>query len=130
MCHKAIRCWISQFKRGVYLASCFRATKTRKEQQTSHRPGCSRPVPGGRSSSALLPLLQEQSVHSPAGTFCFHHLQQAGLWAFFGVCHSLLESTPPEIYLQGDWQVPARPPGFVLLEKKTITHLSNLSQMI
>lgn len=51
MCHKAIRYWISPFKRCLYLASRFRAAKTWKEPQTSHHSGCSCPVLSEGSSS-------------------------------------------------------------------------------
>lgn len=64
MCHKVIRCKISQFNKRVYLALHFRAAKTQSKQQTSHYPRCSRPVLCECSSLALLPLPREHAVHS------------------------------------------------------------------
>lgn len=127
MCHKAIRCWISQFKRRVYLASRFRAAKTWNKQQTSHCPSCSHPVLSGCSGSA--PLAQEAGSSLFAGAFPFSCLQQAALWAFLGDCHSLLESAPWKCVCKGTGKC-LQTSWFCIIRKKTITHLSNLIQMI
>lgn len=117
MCHKPIKCWISQFRRWVYLASCFRAAKTRKEQQTSHHPSCSCPVLSGCSGLAPITLPREQAVHSSTSVFPFHHLWQAGLLGFPWDLQQSPGSSPLGNAFARRLASACRPPGFVSLAK-------------
>lgn len=129
MCLKAVRCWISQFKRWIYLASCFRAVKTWNEQQLiSHCPSCSRPVLRGCSSqlgSATLP--KEQVVHFSAGMLLLATLGRQD--SFLVVSHILLESVPWKCIHKGTGKC-LQTSWFCMIRQETIIHLSNLSQMI
>lgn len=127
MCLKAVRCWISQFKRWIYLASCFRAIKTWNEQHLplpQLLPPCAQ---GVLQPARLCYTAKGASVHFSAGTLLLAILGRQD--SLLGVSHILLESTSWKHIHKGTGKC-LQTSWFCIIRKGKIIQLSNLSQII